>query len=71
MYGKWTMCLQYFLSNSLSTSYFSIWGLYVQLRIGVMITGDIWEEALDEFIEDFSVTADVVWAAAGFHTPRA
>lgn len=63
------MCLQYFLSNSLSTSYFSILGLYVQLRIGVMITGDIW--SLDEFIEDFSVTADVVWAAAGFHTPRA
>lgn len=43
----------------------------IHLRIGVMITGDIWEGALDEFIEDFSVTADVAWAAAGFHTPRA
>jgi len=37
----------------------------------MMISGDKREGAHDEFIEDFSVTADVVVAAAGFHTARA
>ncbi len=36
-----------------------------------MIIGNIWEEALDEFIEGFRVTTDAARAAAAFILPNA